>query len=228
MNKRGRSTLESFQRVQQFLAQYPVGDAPAALGAQASELADVVARLSTDTVDQEAGKRFFRVHAESQRKLRQVLYMDHMQPISRVAREVFGITGMNEAFRLPQNVRSNQVLIAAAGAMAEAAEKEKTVFVRHGLPESFVEALKESAKALADARSAQRDSGHRRISATAALEDQVKRGKKAVRLLDAILKPRLAKDPELFAAWRSARRPVAEATATEVGPLAVVSSQQAT
>lgn len=206
MNKAGRSRLSSFQRVQEFLTQHPLSEVPATLGAQATELNDVIARLSSDAVDQEAGSRFVRVHAESQRKLRGALYTEHMQPISRVAREVFGTTGMDRAFRMPKNARVNQPLIAAAGAMAEAAEKEKDVFVKHGLPQDFIEQLQASATALDTARNAKTVSARRRITATAAVQDQLQRGRKAVRLLDAILKPRLAKDPELLAAWRSAKR----------------------
>jgi hypothetical protein len=41
--------------------------------------------------------------------------------------------------------------IAAAGAMAEAAEREKKVFVEHGLPEDFVEQLKAATSAINDA-----------------------------------------------------------------------------
>jgi hypothetical protein len=79
-----------------------------------------------------------------------------MQPISRVACEVFGASGMDQALRMPATTTANQTVLAAAGAMAEAAHKEKEVFV--------------------------------------------KRGRKAVRLLNAILQPRLVKDPELLAA----------------------------
>ena len=42
--------------------------------------------------------------------------------------------------------------------------------------------------------------------ATASTKELVKRGRRAVRLLDAILRPRLAKDPELLQGWDSARR----------------------
>jgi hypothetical protein len=42
-------------------------------------------------------------------------------------------------------------------------------------------------------------------------------GRKAVRLLNAILEPRLAKDPERLAAWRSAKRvrPTTAVTASD-------------
>ena len=183
-----------------------MSEEPATLGTQASALNEIIARLTSETVDQEAGSRFSRVHTESQLSLRAALYTEHMQPISRVAREVFGVSGMDRAFRLPKTVKVNQPLLAAAGAMAEAAERNRDVFVQHGMSQDFIEQLRASVTALETARTAKTESARRRVTATAAVKDQVKQGRKAVRLLDAILKPRLAKDPELLAAWRSAKR----------------------
>jgi hypothetical protein len=180
-------------------------DASETLGAQATELHEVIARLSNESVDQEAEARFLRVHSESQCSLREALYGDHMLPISRVAREVFGASGMDRAFVMPHKRSVNQKLLAAAGVMAEAAEKEKDVFVKHGLPQDFIEQLTSCAAALETAQTAKVESGRRRVSATAALRDQLKRGRKAVRLLNAVLEPQLAKDPERLAAWRSAK-----------------------
>jgi hypothetical protein len=206
MDRVARTALSSFQRVQQFITQLPQAESSPTLGAQAAELDDVIARLSSSSIDQEAGRRFVRVHSESQRNLRRSLYADHMQPISRVAREVFGVSGMDRAFRMPPKSVADRTLLAAAGAMAEAAQKEQEMFVKHGLAPDFIDTLKGSAAALDVARSAKVESGRRRVTATAAVTELVKRGKKAVRLLNAILQPRLAKDPELLAAWRSAKR----------------------
>jgi len=138
--------------------------------------------------------------------LRNSLYAEHMQPISRVAREVFGASGMDKAFRLPTVPSTNQKLLAAAGAMVEAAGRGKDVFVKYGLRGDFIEQLQASAAALANARDAKTASVRRKVTATAAMKDQLGRGRKAVRLLNAILQPRLARDPELLAAWKSAKR----------------------
>jgi hypothetical protein len=206
MDRKSRNALESFIRVQEFLTQHPLPDAAAVLGAQATELAEVVAELTSETVDQETGIRFVQVHVESQRTLRSQLYFDHMRPISRVAREVFGATGMERAFALPKDTSVNRTLLSAARAMAEAAEKQKDVFVRHALADDFIEKLRAGADALEDASTKKTVSARIRTMATAAVKDQVRRGRKAVRLLDAILLPKLAKDPKLLAAWEGARR----------------------
>ena len=218
------SALGSFQRVEEFLTQHPWSDAPATLGLQETELHEAVARLLSDSVDQEAGSRFVRAYTESKRQLRSTLYSDHMLPLSRVAREVFSETGMDRAFRMPKATAANQKLLAAAGAIAEAASKEEDVFLKHGLSQDFLEQLTASVTALANVQPAKTESARRRTTATASAKDQVKRGKKAVRLLNAILQPRLAKDPELLAAWQSAKRVPAQgsSTAASIAPVVPV------
>lgn len=227
MDRGGRSTLNSFQRVQEFLAQQPSSNVPAELGAQKLELENVVAQLLSEAVDQDANMRFVRAHTEHQRNLRDTLYVEHMQPISRVAREVFGVTGMDRAFLMPRG-RTNQFLIVAAGAMALAAQRQKAVLLQHGLAPDFIEKLTAAASALDAARNAKVESNRRRVTATATVKAQLKRGRKAVRLLDAILKPRLAGNPQLLAAWQSASRvrPTSAATASDSSG-GVVSAEKA-
>jgi hypothetical protein len=205
VQRKDRSTLDSLQRVKEFLTQHPLADEPEALGAQAAELDDVLQRLSSEVVGQDAGIRFTRVHTERERVLARTLYSEHMQPISRIARDVFGLSGMDKAFRLPRT-KVPVSIVAAALAMAEAAQKEKDVFLRHALAQDFIEQLKTAASALEENRTAKTESARRRTTATASVQDQLKRGRKAVRLLDAVLLPRLRKDPQLLAAWRSAKR----------------------
>ena len=53
---------------------------------------------------------------------------------------------------------------------------------------------------------AKTESGRLRTTATASVVEQLKRGRNAVRMLDAVLLPRLRKDPQLLAAWKSARK----------------------
>ena len=130
---------------------------------------------------QDAGIRFTRVHIERERNLAETLYDDHMQPISRIARDVFGRSGMDKAFRMPRT-RVIVPLVTAALAMAKAAEQEKEVFLRHGLPKDFIEQLKSAASALEETRTAKTRSARDRTTATASVQDQAKRGRKAVRL----------------------------------------------
>jgi hypothetical protein len=214
MQSRTRDLLDCFQRVEEFLTQHPLPEAAAALGEQAATLHDVVTRLTSDFAAQVSGKNFVGVHVKSAIELRHTLYAEHLMPISRLAREVFGSTGFGEAFRMPARRASNQQLIASAQAFADAAVQQKDTFVRHGLPGDFIEQLKASADALGGARMAKKESVRVRITATKGSMEQGKRGRQAVRLLNAILQVRLRKEPELLTAWNAVRRPRAKSDET--------------
>jgi hypothetical protein len=224
MNRTTRSALEAFERVQEFLTQHPLADIPADLGEQATELADVVSQLSGRALAEETSRRFVKVHAKSEQNLLETLRVAHMRLISRVAREVFGPTGMDRAFMMPKDRTVTTAVLLGAAAMADAAEKQKETFVRHGLAPSFIDDLRGAAKALEEARLLKTENARKRNTATAASRDEVSRGRKAVRLLDAILTAKLAKEPELLAAWVKAKRPrptTAPGNAPEVTALKV-------
>lgn len=207
MLRSARSTLDSFQRVKEFISQHPFVSSPQVLGEQATELDDVIQRLSSEMVVQQSGADLTRVHVEKEAKLRRTLYTDHMQPIAQIARDVLGASSMDKAFRLPTGSRNvNRSLITAARAMAAAAESERDVFLRHGQPQDFIEQMRFATQVLEDTRLAKTESARRRVTATKSVMDQLKRGRKAVRLLNAVLMPTLRKQPALLAAWQSARK----------------------
>lgn len=225
MHKKGRSTLESFQHVQEFLGQHPFTDSPADLGRQAAELDDVIARLSSELVKQEESARFIGVCATALETAREALYKHHMQPIARIAREVYGLSGMDRAFRLPKGWTATQPLLAAAGAMAGAAEREQATFTERGFAPDFVRQFRDAIAALEQLRTSSTETRRNRVTATATMEEQLKRGRSAVRQLNAILAPRLAKEPALQAAWQSAKR-VRPMTAAGSGEVATPDIQK--
>lgn len=206
MNREDRSALESFRRVQEFLTQHPLADSPADLGEQAAELRSVLGELEGEMVEQESSTRYTDVHVRSHRSALEALYRDHMQPVTRLAREIFGKSGMDRAFRLPRSWSATVPLLAAATAMAGAAERERDRFTRRGLPADFVEQLRGAIAQVEQAREAKTENRRKRVDATATMRAHVRRGRSAVRQLDAILSPRLAKDAGLLAAWQSAKR----------------------
>ena len=217
MNREVGGTLATGQRVLEFLTQHHFAEGTAALGEQARELAEAVAVLSGDALSQEVSQRFVKVHVRSCRALAQALRADHMVPVSRIAREVFGVTGMDRAFLMPRSRGSAQALLTGAAAMADAARKEKDVFLRGGLAPDFIERLLQAAAELEAAGAAKTQRRRERVTATASLAAQEKRARRAMRMLDAILTPRLKADVALLAAWRSVKRvrPAASAGGTE-------------
>ena len=226
MNGQQRNTYRCFRRVQEFLANQQITDSPAAYGKQLTELDSVVGQLSKETLDQEAGYRLTTAESARQRGLRDALWNSHMLPVSRVAREVFGVTGMDKALRMPKRTAASESLVVAATAMAEAAESRSPVFVEHGLSQDFASQLRDAAAALDKSLGARDGTRRRRVTATAAVKDQLRRGQRAVRLLDAILKPKLSSNPDLLAAWNNVHKlkPVSSPAAPSIGepPVQVV------
>ena len=205
MNSEVRSTYRCFRRVEEFLAAHDLNDASANLGKQATELKEVIDQLSHEALDQEAGFRFTKAQTKHQREQRKQLWDRHMLPVSRVARDVFGLEGMDRALRMPHASSANERVVAAAGAMAEAAERQQPVFLEHGLARDFVAQLRSAAAELATAMGSRDGNQRRRVEATRNVRQLVKRGRRALRLLNAVLQVRLADDPSRLAAWDNVR-----------------------
>jgi hypothetical protein len=205
VNSEVRSIYRCFRRVEEFLAAHNLNDAPANLGRQATELKDVMEQLSREALDQEAAFRLTKAQTKHQRELRRILWDRHMLPISRIARDVFGLQGMDRALRMPHVTSANERVVAAAGAMAEAAERQQAAFVEHGVAMDFVAQLRSAAAELATAMGSRDGNQRRRVEATRNVRQLVKRGRRALRLLNAILQVRLADDPSRLAAWDNVR-----------------------
>jgi len=221
MNKNQRAALRRFRRVQEFLSTNPVAGAAGELGKQARVLAEVIQKISQDGEEMDASARLSRAETTRQRALRTTLRDRHMQPISRIARLVYGIPGMDRAFYMPRNRADNDALLAAARGMAQAAAKHPDVFVEHGLPTTFIDDLRGATSELADALGARVENQRRRTVAVQSLTQQVKRGVTAVLMLDAVVTPRLTDDPELLASWQTVKRPIeAGGTAPPATPAA--------
>jgi hypothetical protein len=206
MNSYQSSILRRFRRVREFLAAHPLTDAPPSFTAQVSELDDVMSKVSDKAQQQNTGTRWSAAEAARQRAFRETLWTHHMLPIARIAREAFGVPGVPESLRMPKKSSDNDRLLSAARGMADTAEREKAVFTGHGLSDDFVERLRGAASTLSDALTARDVAGRSKVQATKGVDVQLKRGSRAVRVINAILAPRLANDPELAAAWKNAKR----------------------
>jgi hypothetical protein len=206
MNSESRNAHRCFRRVQEYLAANPLADAPVSLGRQSQELDEVVDQLTAAAADQEAGSRLTKAETQRQRELREQLWSRHMLVISRIAREVLGLQGMDKALKLPNRRKPHETILASADAMAEAASKQQELFIQHGLSADFVAQLRAATAALRTSLGTRDGTRRRKMTGTAGLSVQLKRGKRAVRMLNAILEPHLALDPERLAAWNAVRR----------------------
>jgi len=220
MNKTQRAALRRFRRVQDFLSEHPPAGTAEVLGKQAQVLDEVIEQLSVMGEEQDANTRQGRAETLRQRALREELRTRHMLPISQIARLVYGVPGVDRALVMPKRRADNDALLDAARGMAQAAGKQYTVFVEHGLPVDFLEQLRNATSAIADALGARVESQRRSIVARQTIRQLTKRGNNAVAMLDAIVAPRLSPEPDLLAAWKTVKRPI------EVGGSGAATSEE--
>jgi len=202
MHKRQRNALRRFRRVQEFLAANEVPET----AAQVQQLSEVISQLAEEGAEQDLSVRQSRGEVARQRALRKALWVHHLVPISRIARRMFGVPGMDVKFRLPPRRADNEQLIDAATGMAQAAESHVAAFVQQGLAPDFVQQLRAATAAVADAVGSRVQAWQRRSRAGETVTALVRRGRASVDMLDAIVSSRLEPKPELLAAWKTAKR----------------------
>src|SRR5258706_7638075 len=125
MNKKQRSALRRFRRVQEFLTTNKVAGTDVKL----QVLDDVVRSMSDGGEEQDATQRVTRGETARQRALRSALWNEHMVPISRIARRAFGVPGMDVKFTLPKKRSDNDSVLNSARGMAQAAAAHVPGFV---------------------------------------------------------------------------------------------------
>jgi len=206
MNTDQLNAIRRLRRVQEFLTAHPFGDESASLGKQRSELDAVVTQLSQGTFDQESGQRQTTAVSRNQHVLRRALWYGSMLPVARVARDVLGVTGLDAALKMPRASVAFERVVTAAESMAEAATPHEAEFVEHGLPPNFIAVLRSRASKLAESLVVRDGAQRRGTTATSTLKLLLKRGRRAVRLLNAILEAQFEEQPELKEAWENARR----------------------
>lgn len=202
MNKVQRNALRRFRRVQEFLTANQVPGT----AAQVQLLTELMAKLTETGAEQDVSHRQTRSEVARQRALRKALWVHHMVPISRIARRMFGLPGMDVKFSLPRYRADNEAFIAAATGMAQAAEAHVAAFVQQGLPADFVQQLRAATSALAGAVGTRVQASQRKSRAGETAAALVSRGRASVDMLDAIVSSRLESKPDLLAAWKAAKR----------------------
>lgn len=112
--------------------------------------------------------------------------------------------GADQAFRFP-HAQSDQVLVETAKAFVPQAESIKADFVRHCLPENFIDELKAAVVAFEEARLSKASSLNKRVNATKGLSDAMEQALKLLPRLDAIVSNTLAGNPAALAEWNITR-----------------------
>jgi hypothetical protein len=206
MQSREKQAIESYERVQDFLAENPVPP-PGAYGEPKAMLDEVLARLKEHGGDQLIGARFARAEKDNEETLSHVLRTQHLRPISLIARaQLAGSPGIDKVVRLPRPNLTTTALLTQAQAFRAAAVLYETVFVNSGRPADFIAQLDAAINAVRRAFRSKATNVGKKAGAKLGLKDEIARGRRAVEMLDAIVTTGFAGNGQVLARWRSARR----------------------
>jgi hypothetical protein len=169
-------------------------------------LDSLIQQLSTQAVDQDAGRVTSRGETSLQASLREALRQFHMKPIAEIARSRLRDVPEMVSFRLPRGTTPSLQLVAKAGGMADAAAKHSAVFIDRGLPQDFIAQLTAAADALNRSLDTRAKSHGRSTGATNALSALASEALACIRELNALVTPKLGRDDRLLGEWRTAKR----------------------
>jgi hypothetical protein len=208
MEIKGKRSMDSFLRVLAFLVAHP---ATGRLSYDAARrvLEDAVQRLFEYARAQAAGQDLSRAELRGQRRQVQRLVDEHMRPIVTIAQAQFDPTSdprVAAALRLPKLPTSMVKLLQRCDGMIEAARAFEAELVSHGLPADFLAQFTVARDELQRALGGRAALIGQHVAAREGLAVEVRRGRRAVARLDAIVRASFPNDTVVLAAWRSAKR----------------------
>lgn len=227
MRSREKQALKVFRRVRDFLKEKAPAVGYGSVEGVITQLTDAIDQLEGYAREQDARQRQLLEATRRQRRQAAGIRREFITPVSRGARLLFpSEPTLLDAFAMPA-ARDYIGTIAAAEAMAQLATQYAEKFTGVGLPPDFVARMQKAVvelRAQLDARAT--DVGVRSAS-TSGLRTQYTRGRELVRMLDAMVAPRLADAPPRLAEWKALSRFLriaspAPAEETPVSPSSVI------
>lgn len=211
MRIKTKQGLQTLRRAHAFLAGREISAALGDVKPHVEALDGIVVRLEQFATEQGTRESAARAATDAKRELAKGLRREYLRPIAQVARRLFGDDAqLRSAFRVPA-ARDDEGLIQACNAFASRVEEHKTKFISRGLAADVVDRLHKATESFRDALVSRSLDLARRSAATAGMVSELSRGRDLVRLLDLMLVPRLASQPDQLAEWRSIARFLREA-----------------
>ena len=203
MNDLDTNQLAALTRVKDFGVEHPTLFPPAQLAGQLmTTITASVTDLNTHATAQVAGASEARQGTTSKGNARRDL-RDDLEAINRTARAMaLDIPGVDDKFRMPRG--GDQNLLTGARAFVVEATPIKSDFIRFGLPENFLEDLSADIAAFEQATTAQNQGLEQKAAGTAAKDEAIDRGMKALKQLDVIMRNVLRDDVGTLTAWITA------------------------
>ena len=206
MQDRQQKLIESFQRVQAFLATH---ESPGAAGlAEAKAILDAAVE---ELLDHSSAQLFGRQLSKAERmrvKARMKrLRGQHMLPITAIAKlRADRLPGLADELKMPVGGLGAGRLVHAARAMRNAAAQHVPLFVEAGRPADFLAQLDAAIASIEQALGGHALNIGTKVGANAGLKDQLRRARRAVDLLDPLVKTAFEGNAVVLARWQAAKR----------------------
>jgi hypothetical protein len=204
VQKRESRVLDTGRNVQAFLGENADAIGPSITSCRRN-LDDAIGRLTIMAVSQGAAQLVSKGATARRKSLVHSLKKHHMRPITVVAKHKLADVPEFEALAMPTRKLGVSQLVAAAAAMATAAQPHESVFTSVGLPDDFVAELNAAANAVTASQAARQTAVADSVSATAGIAEQEARLRGLFPLIDAIVGPKLGNDAVLLRKWESTK-----------------------
>jgi hypothetical protein len=231
MQSKWRKVIESFQRVQVFLGAHPPPGS-ASYAEPQDVLAEVLKNVGDHSTEQVSGLRLSQAAKRRQDVLMRTLRTHHLRPIAAIARATFAQSpGIEKALRMPSGNLGPLALLATAKSIRASVGLYQPVFIRNGRPADFLEQLDAAIVALDESAAGRVRSVGRHVNAKAGIRKELRRGRRAVDMIDTIVRVAFEGQDEVLAEWHVAKRvqslPVSSMSVEEdpeIGPEAKLSA----
>ena len=208
MYAKQKQVIESFARVQAFLAAHPAPP-PASYAGPAEVLEESVRQLRSYAGDQVYGVHLSAAEVRRQRQLMQRLVDRHMRPIVTIARaqiEANSDVRLPEAVQLPKAGIGVIKLLAAAEAMINTAREFEPVLISNGRPADFIAQFAAAIAEVDQVLGVRGTLAGRQIGAKKGIYVMLRRGRRAVDRLDSVVRVAFEGNEVAMEKWRVAKR----------------------
>jgi hypothetical protein len=204
MNDTQTRIYEMLTRVRDFGAAHATSFPAASLGGQKFvTVGSVVDELEQHGTAQSVSSSAAKTNTGTKKTARDEVRRK-MTAISETARTMEStMPGITATFRIP-NTNGDQALLNSARAFLESATPLKNEFISREMPADFLEDLTGAINSYESAYNSKNLNTEKRVTATAAIDAVVERGRELVRELDAIVRNKFRSDAATIAAWESA------------------------
>ena len=206
MKQEQQRKLESLLRVRDFTRTQPEA-ARALEGSPVLEQLDgAIDAIGGHGTIQGTAERSLAGYISRQRALIQELIRSHITPIAKFSRAKLRGTPHFAELTFRPDERRPRALVQGARSMAQAAMPYADALTAAGFPADTIARFNATIDALADALAQRAHFRVVRVGSTSGIEEQLKLGREAVKLIDAVLTGQFAFDKTFLAAWSSASR----------------------